>query len=262
MRVRFLAAFLLFAPPAFATPIAAALTADTVEVRTDFTGAKLSIYGAVDSRYRASTDVVVIARGPDQSIRVARKTRVLGLWLDTNPVTFEDAPGFYLAASTRPLADIAPYDLRRKLALGPEHLRLNTPAFEREMVRYGVPVIINSLGPLYDDYRAALLRLMRSQGLYLANPFGVSFIDGGLFRADLRLPSRAPAGEYVVAIYLFRDGHLLAQRSRSLVVARAGIERTVHDLAYRHPWFYGLSTVAAALLAGAAAARVFQRRWI
>lgn len=258
----FLLGFMMVCTPVGAAPIAAALTADTVEVRTDFTGAKISIYGAVDSRYRASTDVVVIARGPDQSIRIARKTRVLGLWLDTKPVVFEDAPGFYLAASTRPLADIAPYDLRRKLALGPEHLRLNTPAFEREMVRYGVPVIINSLGPLYDDYRAALLRLMQHQGLYLTNPFGVSFIDGGLFRADLRLPSRAPAGEYIVAIYLFRDGHLLAQRSRSLVVARAGIERTVHDMAYLHPWLYGLVAVALALLTGAAAARLFQRRWI
>ncbi len=247
---------------ALAAPIAAALTADTVEVRTDFNGAKLSIYGAVDSRHAASTDVVIIARGPDQSLRVARKKRIFGLWLDAQPVTFEAVPGFYLAASTRPLADIAPYDLRRRLALGPEHLRLSTPSLEREVVRYGVPVVMNALGPLYDDYRAALVRLMQAQGLYRSDPFGVRFIDGGLFRADVRLPSRAPAGEYQVAIYLFRDSKLLAQRSRALVVARAGIERTIHDAAYQHPWLYGLAAVGMALLTGAGAAWIFRRRWI
>ena len=245
-----------------ATSISAALTAETVEVKTDFTGALISIYGAVDSRYSRATDVVVIARGPDTTIRLARKSRVAGLWLDTAPVDFRPVPGFYLAASTRPLSDVATFGQRRILALGAEHLFLPTPDHERAILRYGVPVVINTLGADYDAYRAGLLRQMMQRGLYVTDPFGVRFIDGGLFRADLRLPSRAPAGAYAISIYLFRDGKLLAERTRVLQVERVGLERAIHIMAHQHPWIYGLGVLAMAVLVGMVAAFVFRRRWI
>jgi hypothetical protein len=88
-------------------------------------------------------------------VRIARKVRVSGIWLNSRPVVFEGAPGFYRAASTRPLQDITRFGQLRKLGLGLDHLAIAAPAERRTETRYGVrDMVVSSLGDDYfDQYR-------------------------------------------------------------------------------------------------------------
>jgi uncharacterized protein (TIGR02186 family) len=248
------------APPADIAAVSAALTDTTVQVTSSFTGARIVLYGAVYDPRRQPHDIVVVVRGPQQPVRISRKIRIAGLWLNSRPVTFEGAPGFYMAASTRPLNTVANFAVRRTLGLGVDNLAFAAPAETRTETRYGVTdVVVSRLGADYLDYRRAVIRLKQDAGLYAADSGAIRFVDQGLFRADIRLPSSAPSGRYVADILLFRAGDPIARRSRTLTVEKVGVERSLYELAHERPWTYGVLSVAFGLFAGWAASVVFGR---
>ena len=240
--------------------VSAALTETNVRVNSDFRGDRIVLYGAVFDAAARPSDVVVIVRGPDQPVRIARKRRVAGVWINSRPVVFQGAPGFYIAASTRPLDDIAHFAVLRRLQAGVDHLAMNAPAEQQVETRYGVrDVVVSSLGADYIDWRDAVVRLKTAQSLYAVNERGVRFVDKGLFRAEIPLPAEAPIGQYQVRILLFQGGHPVAEKDRTLTVEKVGVERGLYLWAHRRPWSYGLAAMAFALAAGWAASAAFRR---
>ncbi len=251
-----------FAPPPETPPaaVSAALTTTNVRVTSSFRGARIVLYGAVFDPTMTPSDVVVIVRGPDAPVRIARKTRVAGVWVNSRPVVFEGAPGFYMAASTRPLGEIASFSTLRRLGAGIDHLRINAPLEQRTETRYGVrDVVVSRLGADYLDWRRAVVRLKAQSGLYAADDQGVTFVDRGLFRAEIDLPTGAPIGAYSAEIFLFQNGQPVSRRMRGLSVEKAGIERALYLFAHNRPWLYGLASVVIALGAGWAASVAFRR---
>ena len=249
-------------PPAPAHPpaISAALTETRVRVNSDFRGDQIVLYGAVFDPLSRPNDVVVIVRGPDEPVRIARKSRVAGLWVNSRPVVFQGAPGFYIAASTRPLDDIARFGVLRRLGAGVDHLAINAPAEQRTETRYGVrDVVVSRLGSDYLDWRRAVVRLKEAQRLYAVDEHGVRFVDKGLFRAEIALPAEAPIGKYDVRILLFQNGQPVAEKERILTVEEVGAARALYLWAHQRPWSYGLAAMAFALAAGWAASTVFRR---
>ena len=247
-------------PPQPAPVISAALTDTTVQVKSDFRGARIVLYGAVFDPAARPSDVVVLVRGPEQPVRITRKQKVAGLWLNSRPVVFRGAPGFYRAASNRPLDDIANFGVLRRLGAGVDHLAINAPAEQRTETRYGVrDVVVSRLGSDYLDWRRAVVRLKEKAGLYAADEHGVRFVDKGLFRAEIALPAEAPIGQYQARIVLFQDGRPVSEKLRTLTVAKVGAERGLYLWAHQRPWSYGLAAMAFALGAGWAASRAFRR---
>lgn len=240
--------------------IVAALTQDVVEIRSDFTGADFLVYGAITG-LEPQDDIVVVVRGPQEDLRVMRKIRTFGIWINRAPVRFENIYGYYAVASTRALSQFATFSALRREAIGMEHLRLSAPDTEREETRFGVGgVLVSELGGEIVDYRRAIVRNRARDGLYVEAPGGVEIIGGGLFRAEVRLPPVTPVGEYALDIYLFRDGVPITSRRTTLEVRKAGLEQAVYNFAHRHSALYGLMAVAIALLSGWGAAEVFRRR--
>ena len=250
------------APPHAVAPaaISAALTTTNVQVKSDFRGARIVLYGAVFDTGARPSDVVVLVRGPDQPVRLTRKQRVAGVWLNSRPVVFRGAPGFYRAASNRPLEDIANFGVLRRLGAGLDHLTINAPEEQRVDTRYGVrDMVVSRLGADYYDWRRAVVRLKTNAGLYHEDGRGVQFVDRGLFRAEIALPTGAPTGVYKADILLFQDGKPVSRRSRTLTVEKVGVERALYVWAHSRPWSYGLAAMAFALAAGWAASAAFRR---
>jgi len=250
-----------YAPPPDTPPaVSAALTTANVQVTSSFRGARIVLYGAVFDPTLKPSDVVVIVRGPDAPLRLARKTRIAGIWVNSKPVVFEGAPGFYMAASTRPLGEIASFSTLRRLGAGVDHLRINAPLEQRTETRYGVrDVVVSRLGPDYLDWRRAVVRLKEKAGLYAADDDGVAFVDRGLFKAEIDLPAGAPIGAYSAEIFLFQDGQPVSRRMRGLTVEKVGLERALYVFANNRPWLYGLASVVIALGAGWLASVAFRR---
>lgn len=231
--------------------IVAALTHETVEIREDFAGMELVLYGATRGM-TIQDEVVVVLRGPGRELRVMEKARNFGIWVNSAPREFRDIPSYYAIATSLPLSDIAT----------PEQLAGSGIGLTATLAANGAATEIGTAdAPSQPDpYMAAIARAGLRDNVFAEAQRGVEILDGGLFRASIALPPLTPVGNYVAEVYLFRDGRPIASRSTSLRVEKAGIERFVYEFAHDRPMLYGLFCVFIAMIAGYAANLAFSRR--
>lgn len=229
-----------------ASDLATGVTEDEVAVTSDYRGAQLTVFGVHWQRSRAKSDVVVVLRGPGEPEIVRRKRRILGLWINTDPVRFSTAPSFYSLASTRAIGTFLSASTIANLGLDP-----------------GALARLEGSTPEDSDpaaYRRALVRLKKKSGLYRESPNALSLEDDGAFKVPFIIPSNAPVGVYAVDVYLFRNGRLVQHKPGKINITRIGIEKTIYSAAHTWPLLYGIATVLFALSAGYAAAIAFRRR--
>jgi len=82
--------FLFCAGPARGEALVADLTNHLIAITTGFTGAAVVLFGAIDG----PGDIAVVIRGPDRDVTVRRKTRVAGIWVNSEEVNFGNVPSF------------------------------------------------------------------------------------------------------------------------------------------------------------------------
>ena len=49
-------------------------------------------------------DIVVVVKGPTQSVLVREKEKVAGIWVNADRTRYRSAPSFYAIASSRPIS--------------------------------------------------------------------------------------------------------------------------------------------------------------
>jgi uncharacterized protein (TIGR02186 family) len=230
------------------------VSARNVAVTSSFNGTEIVIFGAVDNSQQPSAesgyyDVLIVVEGVPGRLVARHKNNVAGLWLNTSSATFDLVPSYYAMASTRPLEEIAPEEFRALHGIGFDHLRF-TPA-----VGQAQALSTEDL----KEFRAAIIRLKKKQGLYVKDDYGVAFIGRSLFRASIELPANVTVGPFETRVYLFREEKLLSKYTVRLNLEREGLERHLHVFAFSYPTLYGLATVAIAVAAGLIASAAFRR---
>lgn len=234
-----LALALLVAPAeASAAALAVTLSTDRVEISSSFTGTALTVFGAIEDGGidMDNADIIVVLRGPPETVTTRRKERILGLWLNRSGATFADIPSFYAAHSTATLAEITDPAVLDGLKLG-----------------------LDTLLPRDDDFAAALLRLRQEGRLYVERAGAVERIGATAFRTDFGLPADVPVGDFDVMIYLFGEDGILDYAERSLVISKIGSEQLIHQASLDYPWLYAFAVVAIAIGAGWLGGVLFRR---
>jgi uncharacterized protein (TIGR02186 family) len=225
--------------------LAAALIDEAVLVTSSFTGATLTVFGALRGSDNARTDLVVVVRGPDRPAWIGQRIRTLGLWLGQDRVRFEAAPVYFGVGTARPLGQIAPADTLSLYGLTP----------------------LSQLAPVADDrsrpdlqrFREAYVAEREKEGLYLASSSAVRLLPGGLFRADIPMPDTSPPGLYTVKVAVFRNGRQLESTLSTMVVRKVGAERALFEFARDRPLMHALAGLGLALGGGYLAAALFRR---
>ena len=243
MRRALLAAAVLFllAAPARAQPLVADLSSHLIAITTGFAGTEVLLFGATEGQ----GDVVVALRGPESEAVVRRKSRILGVWVNRDEVTFTGVPSFYRVAASDRIEDIAAPATRARHQLGVHYLRLGTrearPAAETAMFREG------------------LLRNKERQGLFASEVGQVLFLGPRLFSTRFHLPSNVPTGAYTVEVFLIKDGQVIAAQTTPMFVSRVGAGAEVYEFAHRRAASYGIWAVLLAVASGWAAGALFRR---
>ena len=243
---------LWLASPVQAETIMATLSSDNVAINSNFTGAELTLFGAIERdagtiARSGNYDLVVIVRGPRGSVVVREKKRWGLFWLNLTQRKYIVVPSFISILSNRAIDAIASPEIRAKLRLGVDNLV--TPQGDKARG-------FDSEEP---DFRAALIRLRKEQGLFSEEGKGVSFFGSNLFRASIRLPGSAPLGNYDVDAVLLGDGVPLGKASASFTVIKSGVEQTITAASRNEALAYGLATAGMALLLGWVATVIFRR---
>ncbi len=241
-----LLALLLVALPVRSTqpnePLVADLSEHLVAITMGFAGSEVLLFGAVDM----PGDVVVVVQGPKREVRMHRKSRVLGIWMNTASMTFAAVPSYYAVNASGPLDQIALPQVRARQQMGLEHLELPLPRAKAS------PNVAEA-------WRDALIRAKAREGHYHAEVGKVRFLGQRLFRADIRFPANVPTGSYTVETYYLRDGRVVGAQTTPLMVGKVGVEAEIHDFAYNRASLYGLVAITIALVAGWAAHSVFRK---
>ncbi|MBV8505015.1 MAG: TIGR02186 family protein [Alphaproteobacteria bacterium] len=223
---------LCWASAARAEGLVADLTSHLIAITTGFTGASVVLFGATDG----PGDVIVVVRGPEREMTVRRKSRVAGIWVNTQQVTFVNLPSFYAVAASRPMADILSPATAAFYRLGIANLKLValTPA----------------PSAVVDAFRTAVERTQQEAGLFAERMGKVDFLGERLFRTTITFPSNVPTGTYLVEVFLVRDKDIVSGQTTPLVVSKVGVDASVFEFSTRQPGFYGAIAVLTAVVAG------------
>jgi uncharacterized protein (TIGR02186 family) len=221
-----------------------------IEIAYSFTGAKLLLFGAIlyppRQKPRADTEVIVVVKGPPESVVLREKAKVGGVWINHATAIFRDVPAFYAVASDRPVDDLVPFPVAWRFGLGVANLPLRQEGGENLAER--------------QRFREGFLTLKRDAHLYSEHPDAVSIREGVLYRAEVPVPPRVPTGLFTAETYLVRNGTVIAAATREIVIDKTGFERVVTVAAARRPALYGATAIGLSLLLGWIAALLFRRR--
>ena len=222
-----------------------------IQIAYSFTGADLLLFGAIlypggePAPGTRPADIVVVIKGPVQSVLVREKEKVAGIWVNAERMRYRSAPSFYAIASSRPIAQLVDEKTRAIYELGVDSLQLSPASGASPEVQ--------------QRFDAGLVGLRRRAGLYYEAPSAVEITSGVLYRARLTIPARVPVGRFTAETFLIRDGRVLAAAVRPIEIRKSGFERFVARSAERHSILYGLVAVALSVFLGWAAGAVWRR---
>lgn len=227
------------------------LSTDRVAITSDFAGADLTIFGALDNAdplisRQGRYDVVVVLEGPSRPVVVRRKTRVLGVWINTRSETFVNVPMSYSVATTRAPQDITDPKSYRQLALRADNIHIQ-------------PLHPTTNATTVAEFTAALRERKKATGLYSERVGGVEFLSQSLFRATLTLAPNVPVGTHKARAFLFRNGVFVQETSAPLAILKAGFEQSIYRAAHEYSLLYGVAAVLLAMFVGWAGRVIFKR---
>lgn len=243
-------AAILAAPAAHGENVIAALSEKVVEIRSNFVGTELVLFGSIE-RDAATVgrahgyDVVVEVEGPERDIVVWRKERVAGIWVNGAGVEYRNAPSYYAVLSNRNVEDLSGAPTLKRRGIGLNYLSL-------EEATGAAPETISV-------FRDALLRRKEDQKLYFESSEAVQMLTPRLFIARIPLPANIRTGGYRLQVHVFGDGALLTTSKLGFWAIKTGFEAAVYDLAHKRPLIYGLATVAMAFGIGWLGSVLFRR---
>lgn len=227
------------------------LSTHRLQITSNFVGSEIVLFGAIERDSQTISraggyDLAVVVRGPRAMVTTRRKSRVFGIWMNTDAREFVEVPSSYALLSNKPAADLGDLELRRRQQIGIDAVTVVTPR----------PGTNPAATP---TFREAFLRINRARGLYRENPTGVTFLTPSLFRANIPVVANTPVGTFDVDIYLMSGGVVLARETTNFEVTKTGFEAFVANSARDHGLFYGLAAAVLALMTGWAASVVFRR---
>jgi uncharacterized protein (TIGR02186 family) len=218
-----------------------------VQLRQGFTGTELLLFGAVlnpeGTRAAQDYDIVVVLKGPTQSIIVREKEKVAGIWINADSAELRSAPSYYAIASTRPIAEIVDDKTAAIYELGLKWLQLSP---------------IGAIEPEEQArFAAGLVALNSEYGLYRQEEGAVKVSEQVLYQARIQLPSRVPIGTYTAETFAVSKGRVVASASSTVEVRKIGVERVIAEFADNYGLVYGLLAVAVSVGMGWLAGRLF-----
>jgi uncharacterized protein (TIGR02186 family) len=220
-----------------------------IEVRRGFTGANLLLYGAVidpaGSRGRTQYDIVVVLKGPAESIRLREKERIAGMWMNAGSSDFRSAPSFFAVASSSPIDEIVDPRTAAIYELGTEFIQLSP---------------IGQIEPEEQSrFARGLVEMRQRLGLYNEDTGGVRISENVLYQARIILPSNVTTGNYTAETFAIANGRVLASATADIEVVKVGLEGRVVVAAQRWSLLYGLGAILLSVGMGWLAGRFFSR---
>ncbi len=239
------------ATPAVAERLITTISTSRVLIGSQYVGSELVLFGAIErdgvsiSR-SGGYDLAITVRGPRSSIVVRERERLGPVWVNRSQRKFVEIPGYLALLTSRPLGEMVEDGMRTRLKLGFEALVAGNMGTTGETAADR-------------DFQQALIRLKKSEGLFIERERGVVPLSPNLFRAAISLPATAPLGGYDVTVTLLSGGLPLTSETTPFEVSKVGFEAETAAAARNYPLVYAAVVIAMALGSGWLATVIFRR---
>jgi len=245
--LRFILLILISTSSAIAESVVVGMDKEKVAITATFDGSQILLFGAVKREKPAPSgniQVIVTIAGPSEPISVHKKSKVFGIWMNTDTVEVDTAPSFYAVATSSDLSSTIndTEDLRYKVSI------------PRAIQSAGAPMDVLDSAPFSD----AVIRIRSNQGLYQMQENKVDIDEQTLFRTSIEMPADISDGDYTARILLTRNGNVIDEFTTIIDVRKVGLERFLFNMSRENPLSYGLMSIAIAIFAGWAASLLFR----
>lgn len=211
------------------------LAEDHVDITTGFHGSRMVLFGTKKSRHG---DIAVVVRGPEKKMSVRKKSSVLGAWMNTEFLKFEDIPGFYDFAVSDDIGERVKPDILKTSGVGFFAL-----VFEpKKKSGYSEDEVKN--------FQQALIRNKQRERLFPEEPKQIKMLNDHFFRTEFYLPANVPKGEYEIETLVFSDGRVSERNVTRLNVKQIGMSASLFRFSKENGFLYGMICVLIAVLAG------------
>ncbi len=212
--------------------IIADISDNKINIDVGFKGAKLLFFGVIEEE----GDVVVSVTGPRKAVKVRKKEKKMGIWLNSDTKIFYDVPSYYYVAATRPLEQLNAENILKINQVGIKNIRFEgAEEKEKEERNYWVDGIMNSM--------IASERYNPKQGI-------IKLSDKRLFKTELNFSAELVDGEYLVDTLLLKSGNVIAARRSFINVSKSGYGEKIYKMAKNNRLSYGLMAVSFAIIFG------------
>ena len=245
--LRIVLLLLISTSSAMAERVVIGMDKEKVAITATFDGSQILVFGAVKRDKPApigDIQIVISIAGPSEPISVHRKSKVLGIWMNTDTVEVDAAPSFYAVATSSDFSSTIndTEDLRYKVSI------------PRAIRSVGAPMDVLDAASFSD----AVIRIRSEKGLYQLLENKVNIDEQTLFRTSIEMPAYISDGDYTARILLTRNGNVIDEFSTMIDVRKVGLERFLFNMSRENPLAYGLMSIAIAIFAGWAASLLFR----
>jgi len=220
------------APINFNLPLIADISNHAIEIHASFSGTELLLYGARNT----AGDLIILVRGPAADVRLRRKEKIAGMWMNVESRRFSALPLYYALASTAPVDTVLSATERRHLGIG-------------------APTVIATAAGGEGNFNLPLEQQLKQRGWYVAAA-PIRYFGETLFKTTIPFPDSLARGHYTAEVYLVRDGIILSSQTIPLSAFKTGIDAWIYDMAHERPWLYGLAAIFLAITTGWFAHRI------
>lgn len=224
---------LSFTAPNAAQALSIDVSNDVISVTTGFNGATLTVFGTQET----PGQVVIVVEGPPRNATVRKKSRVAGLWTNTDSRNFTNVPSFYEMAAATALENIAPPDVLKQKRIGLSNLNV-------------VPLKGSKMDADTSAFVSALFEKQAAKHLFVPDVQPLFYPGPNLFKAQFSMPAIVTPGPYRVSAYVFAEGKVTEEDSASFVVVPQGLSAEMRNFATENGLLYGLTGMLMALMAG------------
>ena len=215
-----------------------------IEATTFYSGATVEISAEVPEGYK----LAVVCNGRGAPVELNRKGKVLGaLWMNVGDVSFERVPVMYQLQTSDRLDKLASQDVLNRLQIGYPALLTGSSAKE----------VSSDAESIFGE----LIKLREREGLFSMDEgtlkTSTESSGGSHLETTVRVPAKAPPGDYRVRVLGFKDGRGELLAAGKLKITQVGTAAFISSLAQQHGLLYGILAAVIAVVVGLLTGIVF-----
>ncbi len=218
------------------------LSEDNVEIKTDFEGKEIIIFGLLQNDH----ETLLTIKGPSSKMKIQKKERYFGIWINNKQITYSKIPTLFFLSSSSKVDDILPNSVQINDDLNFDKI-LNNKTFDQNFIFENDQSIWNK----------NFVRIKKRQLFY--KEFEMKTFKNKLFQTSVFFPPNTIPGIYNVDIYYIKNKTIMNKDQKKIIVKKTGIGSDIYDFARNNAATYGVFVIIFSILCGLIAATLFRR---